>query len=180
MTEREHPGRPAPPAGEADDPMTERDERPRGDGHTHGHHHDHRHDHSGGGGGGGQEHPRGRAGAVKGVFSSVLHPHRHDPAGSLDAALDASAQGMRALKLSHAGLAATAAVQVVVVASGSVALLADSIHNLADALTALPLAVAFWLGHRPPATPTATGAPRTWPVWPSSPRSRHPRWRRPS
>ena len=52
---------------------------------------------------------------------------------------------MWAIKWSFAGLAATAALQVVVVLiSGSVALLADTIHNFADAATAIPLAVAFW------------------------------------
>ena len=58
---------------------------------------------------------------------------------------------MRALKFSLAGLAVTAAIQLVVVlASGSVALLSDTIHNFADALTAVPLGVAFWIGRRPP------------------------------
>ncbi len=57
---------------------------------------------------------------------------------------------MRAVKLSLAGLAVTAALQGVVVAiSGSVALLADTIHNVSDALTAVPLGFAFWLGRRP-------------------------------
>ncbi len=47
---------------------------------------------------------------------------------------------MRALRRSVLALLATAALQLVVVAiSGSVALLADTVHNLADALTALPL-----------------------------------------
>jgi cation diffusion facilitator family transporter len=46
-------------------------------------------------------------------------------------------------------LLATALVQVVVVAlSGSVALLADTIHNFADSATALPLGLAFWLARR--------------------------------
>jgi len=54
------------------------------------------------------------------------------------------------LKISLAGLAVTAVIQVVVVVlSGSVALLADTIHNFADALTALPLGLAFWLSRRP-------------------------------
>jgi len=58
---------------------------------------------------------------------------------------------MRALKLSLVGLLLTAALQVaVVVVSGSVALLADTVHNFADALTALPLGVAFWIGRKPP------------------------------
>ncbi len=56
---------------------------------------------------------------------------------------------MRALKISLAGLAATAVFQLVIaVASGSVALLGDSLHNVADALTALPLWLAFSLGRR--------------------------------
>jgi cation diffusion facilitator family transporter len=69
----------------------------------------------------------------------------------MDTALQTSREGLRALKISLAILALTASVQVVIVAiSGSVALLADSIHNFADALTAVPLGVAFWLGRRPP------------------------------
>jgi len=56
---------------------------------------------------------------------------------------------MRALLVSFCVLALTAALQaVVVVLSGSVALLGDTLHNLADALTALPLAVAFTVGRR--------------------------------
>jgi cation diffusion facilitator family transporter len=78
------------------------------------------------------------------------HGHTHDPAVALDAAT-ATRQGMRAVVVGLAGLAATAALQVVVVVlTGSVALLADTIHNVADALTALPMGVAFWLGRRPP------------------------------
>ena len=68
----------------------------------------------------------------------------------VDAALEDSDEGPRALKLTVAALATTAALQlVVVVISGSVALLADTIHNFADALTAIPLGLAFWLGRRP-------------------------------
>ncbi len=56
---------------------------------------------------------------------------------------------MRALKISLVALLATAAVQfVVMLMSGSVALLADTVHNFSDALTALPLWVAFVLGRR--------------------------------
>ena len=79
------------------------------------------------------------------------HGHSHAPADQVDDELEASAEGMRALKLSLLGLGATAALQaVVVVLSGSVALLGDTLHNVADALTALPLALAFTLGRRPP------------------------------
>jgi cation diffusion facilitator family transporter len=56
---------------------------------------------------------------------------------------------MWALKVSLVGLLATAAFQVfVVLISGSVALLADTIHNFSDALTAIPLGLAFWLSRR--------------------------------
>ncbi len=75
------------------------------------------------------------------------HGHRH---GFVAPEIASTARGMWALKVSVAGLVATALVQsVVVVLSGSVALLADTIHNFADAATALPLAVAFWLARRP-------------------------------
>ena len=68
----------------------------------------------------------------------------------MDAALEASDEGPRALKISLAVLAVTASLQLaVVLVSGSVALLSDTIHNFADALTALPLGLAFWLGRRP-------------------------------
>jgi cation diffusion facilitator family transporter len=78
---------------------------------------------------------------------------RHSNHGTegVDAALAGSARGIRAVKVSLVGLAATAALQVViVVVSGSVALLADTVHNVTDALTAVPLWVAFAVGRRPP------------------------------
>ena len=60
------------------------------------------------------------------------------------------AEGLRALWISLAALAATAAFQAVIVAvSGSVALLGDTLHNAADALTAVPLGIAFVVGRRP-------------------------------
>jgi cation diffusion facilitator family transporter len=77
--------------------------------------------------------------------------HTHDAAERVAAALSTNADGMRATWRSLGGLAATAALQLVVVLlSGSVALLADTIHNGADALTAIPLLIAFRLGRRPP------------------------------
>lgn len=78
-----------------------------------------------------------------------LHQHSHDAAG--DAAMEASSEGMRVLWVSASVLAATALVQAAVVAmSGSVALLGDALHNAIDALSAVPLAVAFIAGRRPP------------------------------
>lgn len=63
--------------------------------------------------------------------------------------MEASKEGVRALKISLVLLLITTILQAVVVAiSGSVALLADTVHNFSDALTALPLWVAFILGRR--------------------------------
>jgi cation diffusion facilitator family transporter len=81
----------------------------------------------------------------------VLRPHSHDTADKVDAAMHASAAGMRALWISVTVLAATAVIQgAVAAASGSVGLLGDTLHNAADALTAVPLAIAFVLAKRPP------------------------------
>ncbi|CAM3535961.1 cation diffusion facilitator family transporter [Kibdelosporangium persicum] len=56
---------------------------------------------------------------------------------------------MRALWISFAALMITAVAQAVLVAfTGSVALLGDTLHNFADALTAVPLGIAFLLGRR--------------------------------
>jgi cation diffusion facilitator family transporter len=76
--------------------------------------------------------------------------HRHEPA--LVAASAAGAdQGLRAVRLAAAGLAATAAVELALVAaSGSVALLADGLHNLGDVCTTATLWVAFVVGRRQP------------------------------
>lgn len=77
------------------------------------------------------------------------HDHTHDHAGRVDDALTASKAGIRAVLISLVMLALTATIQVVIVAvSGSVALLADTIHNFSDALTAIPLWIAFSLSRR--------------------------------
>jgi cation diffusion facilitator family transporter len=90
----------------------------------------------------------------RGVVSRLRHlvrSHSHEAADKVDAAMESSAEGMRALWISLGVLGATAALQAVVVAvSGSVALLGDTLHNAADALTAVPLGVAFLVGRRPP------------------------------
>lgn len=79
----------------------------------------------------------------------LLAPHSHETADKLDSALESSARGLRALWISLTVLGVTALAQAVVVAvSGSVALLGDTVHNTADALTAVPLALAFVLGRR--------------------------------
>jgi len=88
---------------------------------------------------------------VRGFLTGLFRPHSHDAADSLDDALAGSEEGIRAVKLSLLLLGATAGLQLVVVlVSGSAALLADTIHNFADAATALPLWLAFTLSRRPP------------------------------
>jgi cation diffusion facilitator family transporter len=110
---------------------------------SHTHHDEHEHEHSHGPGD--HSHPTG----IRGFFYGLFVPHSHDAADSIDNALEASAQGIRAVKLSLFILLGTTVLQgVVVLVSGSVALLADTIHNLSDALTAIPLWIAFALGNR--------------------------------
>jgi cation diffusion facilitator family transporter len=71
------------------------------------------------------------------------HGHSH---GLLDDSIKRSRAGLRAVAVSLGVLTATAAIQAAIyVATGSVALLADLIHNLGDALTAVPLGTAFLL-----------------------------------
>jgi cation diffusion facilitator family transporter len=98
------------------------------------HPHEHEHEHEGG---------------LRGFLSELFAPHTHDSADAVDDALEASARGIRAVKISLWVLLATTALQLgVVFISGSVALLADTVHNFSDALTAIPLWVAFVLGRR--------------------------------
>jgi cation diffusion facilitator family transporter len=73
----------------------------------------------------------------------MAHGHSH---GLVHASIKRSRAGVRAVALALVVLAVTAAAQAVVfVASGSVALLADLIHNAGDAATAIPLGIAFLL-----------------------------------
>lgn len=75
-------------------------------------------------------------------------PHVH---GAIDATVLTAERGIWAVKWSLVLLALTAALQlVVVVFTGSVALFADTVHNLGDAATAIPLWIAFRLVSRPP------------------------------
>lgn len=112
------------------------------DQHHHAEHHGHGHGH-------GHGHDGGLPTGLWGQIKHAVTPHSHDSTGIVDSTLEASARGMRALWISFAGLTVTALVQLVVVTlSGSVALLGDTLHNFADALTAVPLAIAFLLGRR--------------------------------
>jgi len=77
------------------------------------------------------------------------HGHSHDHGhshGLIDPSIKRSREGLRAVGLSLAALSLTAVLQVAIyVATGSVALLADLIHNFGDAATAIPLGIAFLL-----------------------------------
>ena len=79
------------------------------------------------------------------------HGHSHDPAYLLDDIATTTAAGIRATVIGLIGLLATALTQLVMVTfTGSVALLSDTVHNLGDCLTALPIWLAFRLARRPP------------------------------
>lgn len=104
--------------------------------------HDHPHGHS---------HAHSPLGRLRHLLSHLFGTHSHDVADQIDDELEASAAGRRALWISLAGLGVTAILQGVVFwYSGSVALLGDTLHNLTDALTAIPLLAAFALGRRVP------------------------------
>ncbi|NYI70550.1 cation diffusion facilitator family transporter [Naumannella cuiyingiana] len=110
-----------------------------GQGHGHGHGHGHRHDHGLG------WWPR-----LRHALSDLVGGHSHDAADQVDDALEADERGRRALWISLGALVLTAAVQAGVFwFTGSVALLGDTLHNVADAATAVPLLIAFWLARRP-------------------------------
>ena len=111
--------------------------------HNHDRHNDHDHQHE-------DEHKHSKNPIVD-WFQHTFTPHDHGyQTAALDSAL-ATEHGIRAVKISLVALLLTAVFQLVIVAiSGSVALLADTIHNFSDALTALPLWGAFVLARRAP------------------------------
>ena len=83
-------------------------------------------------------------------FFSHFHGHSHTH-GKVDPSTLATSKGLRVLKWSFIGMMITAILQVVIVSmSGSVALLADTIHNFGDAATAIPLAIAFYMANKKP------------------------------
>lgn len=87
----------------------------------------------------------------KGILGRITEKftHSHSIAEKVDTAMESNARGIQTLKITLIILATTALFQVIIVAiSGSVALLADTIHNFADASTSLPLWLAFSLAKR--------------------------------
>jgi cation diffusion facilitator family transporter len=111
--------------------------------HDHPHPHDHDHEH-------GHDHHRGTG--VRGLLSSIFHFHGHSgqrQALASDSAFAATNEGIRTVWIALALLGVTTALQIVIVyLSGSVALLADTIHNFGDALNSIPLLIAFYLARR--------------------------------
>ncbi len=106
------------------------------------HHHDHGHDHESS-----DSSPSWFSRLRRQLGHVLQHDHDHGPNTSL---LRTGEIGIRATKISLVGLGITAALQaVIVVFSGSVALLSDTLHNVTDALTAIPLWIAFAAGMRP-------------------------------
>ncbi|HEX4246710.1 MAG TPA: cation diffusion facilitator family transporter, partial [Pseudonocardia sp.] len=123
-------------------PEHEHPPAPHSHGHEHAHGHGHGHGHAKGDG-------PGRLAALARRLRHALTPHSHDSVDRLDTALETSRRGMRTLAWSLAVLLATAVVQLaIVLVTASVAVLGDTIHNFADALTALPIGIAFLLARR--------------------------------
>jgi cation diffusion facilitator family transporter len=113
--------------------------------HTHEHgsaKHDHDHDHNHG-----HSHGKGLLGWLATVFH--WHGHGHDEGlKATDPGL-ATEEGIRTVWLALAALGVTTLIQIVIVAlSGSVALFADTAHNLGDTLNSIPLLIAFYLARR--------------------------------
>ncbi|MDX2136542.1 MAG: cation diffusion facilitator family transporter [Chloroflexota bacterium] len=99
------------------------------------HSHGHNHDHSNG---------------VLGWVAQVFHLHGHEHISlNADPAFASNQEGIRTVWLALLALGATAILQIGIVAfSGSVALLADTVHNIGDTLNSIPLLIAFYLARR--------------------------------
>jgi len=82
------------------------------------------------------------------MFHIGGHSHEHVSLNA-DPAFNATEEGIRTVWLALGLLSLTTVIQIVIVAiSGSVALLADTLHNLGDTLNSIPLLVAFYLARR--------------------------------
>src|SRR5437764_11222454 len=119
-----------------------------GHGHSHGDAHSHSH--------GAHEHG-GHNAPEQGAHSHDDHGHSHDHSplghthGTIDPSILSTDRGIWAVKWSFVGLFVTTLIQLAIFYfSNSIALLADTIHNLGDACTAIPLGIAFVLGKRKP------------------------------
>ncbi|HEX2131739.1 MAG TPA: cation diffusion facilitator family transporter [Actinophytocola sp.] len=97
------------------------------------------------------EHQHGHGHGVLARLRHAVVPHSHDATETIQSAEETSGQGIRAAWIGLAGMTATAALQlVIVVVSGSIGLMADTLHNLGHAITTIPLVIAFRMGRRAP------------------------------
>lgn len=116
------------------------------DAHEQAHPHPHPHDAAAPGP---ESHRHERRSGLIGRLIELYRPHSHDAADSIDSALESSARGIRATKISLAAAVTVAVIQLLIVSfTGSVALLADAIHSFADSMTSIPLWIAFVVGRR--------------------------------
>ncbi|MCB8977864.1 MAG: cation transporter [Ardenticatenaceae bacterium] len=108
------------------------------------HLHDHPHDH--------QSYDHSHATGLRGWFANLLNPHSHDHSDlAADSAFAENELGIRTVWIALAILLFTSLLQLAIVAlSGSVALLADTAHNIGDGLNSIPLLIAFYLARRLP------------------------------
>jgi cation diffusion facilitator family transporter len=105
--------------------------------HSHTHEHDHSHAHQG----------QRWLDRIKGIFH-FGHSHNQNELASDQAFLE-DQEGIRTVWLALAALTATSILQIVIVLwSGSVALFADTVHNIGDGLNSIPLLIAFYLARR--------------------------------
>ncbi len=128
------------PHGGHEHPHADDERRDRGHGHGHGQGHGHDHgDHD--------DHDHG-----SGPWAKVKHmvvPHSHDSNEAIQSAEESSSEGIRAAWIGLGGMGVTAVLQMFIVAiSGSIALLADTLHNVGHAATTIPLVIAFRIGQR--------------------------------
>lgn len=111
--------------------------------HTHDHTHDRTHDHT---------HDHDHGSGIWGWINTIFHLHGHShqtTALANDQIFLHNEIGIRTVWLALAALAITALLQIgIVYLSGSVALLADTIHNIGDGLNSVPLLIAFYLARR--------------------------------
>jgi cation diffusion facilitator family transporter len=121
-------------------------------GHDHDHDHDHQHGHSHSGHSQSHEHHHHHDDSLWGIIAGALHlpgyGHTHDRPAQSDP-LYTNELGIRTVKWALAALGLTTILQIIIyMTSGSVALLADTVHNLGDALNSVPLWIAFVLARR--------------------------------
>jgi cation diffusion facilitator family transporter len=114
--------------------------------HDHEHEHDHDHDH-----GHEHHHDEHSHNGVWGWISTIFHLHGHSHQQNRIMADKAvvTNEGIRTVWIALAALVVTSVIQIIIFwMSGSVALLADTIHNIGDGLNSIPLLIAFYLARR--------------------------------